>query len=71
MTAEMKRKLAGWFETSFWVDIHYLLAGVGTLVVFARYAVTGTIDLGMAGFVSGMWVTAVGNDRLNMPTVDK
>lgn len=70
MTAtQLKRKFEGWFAASFWVDMHYALAAVGTVVVFAVFAFSARFDVGFAAFVSGMWVTAVGNDRLNMPSV--
>jgi hypothetical protein len=66
---QIKQKLEGWFATSFWVDLHYALAALGTLVIFGVYLVHGTFDLGFAGFVVGMWTTAIGNDKLNMPAV--
>lgn len=69
MTEQMKQKLAGWFDTSFWVDCHYALAALGTLVVFWKYLHAGTFDVGFSTFVASMWVTAVGNDAANMPKV--
>lgn len=70
MTAQQLRtKLTGWFDTSFWVDMHYALAFVSTLVLIGVYAVTQKFDAGFAGFVTGMWITAVGNDKVNMPPV--
>jgi hypothetical protein len=65
----MQQKLEGWFATSFWVDLHYALAVLGTLVVFGVYVTVRTFDFGFAGFVVGMWTTAIGNDKLNMPSV--
>lgn len=67
MTAQMKKQLEGWFATSFWVDLHYMLAALGTVVVLVMYILTQKFDVGFASFVSGMWVTAVGNDKMNMP----
>ncbi len=64
---KVTKKFEGWFATSFWVDAHYALAAIGTLVVFVIYAATHRFDIGFATFVSGMWVTAVGNDKVNMP----
>lgn len=61
-------KFQGWFATSFWVDIHYGLAGLGTLCVLWQ-GLHHAFDLGFAGFVVGLWTTALGNDRLNMPQV--
>jgi len=66
---KVRREIAGWFATSFWVDVHYALAVLGTLVVFGVYAWTQKFDLGFAGFVTGMWTTAVANDKINMPPV--
>jgi hypothetical protein len=70
MTEQMKKKLAGWFETSFWVDVHYAFAALGTLVVIVQ-ALFGKFNGEFATFVGATWVTAVGNDRVNMPAVDK
>jgi len=66
-TAALTQKFEGWFATSFWVDCHYGLAFVGTLIVFGIYLVTSRFDAGFSTFVGGMWITAVGNDKLNMP----
>lgn len=65
------KKLEGWFATSFWVDVHYALAALGTAIVLAVYVASHPhhFDLGFAGFVGGMWVTAIGNDKVNMPEV--
>jgi hypothetical protein len=68
MTEQMKKKLTGWFETSFWVDAHYALAALGTVIIFGQ-ALFGKFNIEFAGFVASMWVTAVGNDRINMPAV--
>lgn len=65
----LTKKFEGWFAVSFWVDLHYALAALGTLVVFAVYAATHKFDVGFAGFVASMWVTAVANDKINMPAV--
>ena len=65
--AGVRKQLEGWFATSFWVDVHYALAAAGTLIVFGVYVVAGKFDLGFAGYVAAMWVTAVGNDKINMP----
>lgn len=64
-----KQQFAGWFATSFWVDCHYALAALGTLIIFAVYAATRKFDLGFAGFVAALWTTAFANDRLNMPAI--
>jgi len=69
MLDSVKQKFGGWFATSFWVDAHYALAAVGTLVVFGAYAIASRFDVGFAGFVAAMWVTAVGNDKVNMPGI--
>lgn len=69
MLATVRRKFGGWFATSFWVDAHYVLAALGTLTVFAVYVIGKRFDVGFAGFVAAMWVTAVGNDKVNMPEV--
>lgn len=63
------KRFEGWFATSFWVDMHYALAAIGTLVVFAVYVAIHRFDLGFAGFVGGMWTTAIANDKINMPSV--
>ncbi len=63
------KRFEGWFATSFWVDMHYALAVLGTLVVIGIYVATRHYDLGFAGFVGGLWVTAIGNDKVNMPAV--
>lgn len=62
-------KFEGWFATSFWVDVHYALAAIGTLVVFGVYVGAHKFDATFGGFVAAMWVTAVGNDKVNMPPV--
>lgn len=69
MLPDLRKKFEGWFATSFWVDIHYALAAIGTLVVFSVFLWKQQFDGGMAAFVTGMWVTAVGNDKVNMPAV--
>ena len=63
-----RKQLEGWFATSFWVDVHYALAVLGTLCVFWQ-GVWGTFNLEFAGFIGAFWVTAIGNDRVNMPKV--
>jgi len=63
------KKFEGWFATSFWVDCHYALAAIGTLCVFVVYVATHRFDLAFAGFVTGMWTTAIANDRLNLPSL--
>jgi hypothetical protein len=55
------------YNAATWQNIHYALAAAGTLVLFGTYIVTKKLDLGFAGFVTGMWTTAVGNDRINTP----
>lgn len=67
----LTKRFEGWFATSFWVDAHYALAALGTLVVIGVYAASHPhhFDLGFAGFVSGMWATAIANDKVNMPAV--
>ena len=64
---QLTKRFAGWFDTSFWVDVHYALSALGTLAVIAIYATTHRFDVGFAGFVTGMWTTAVANDKINMP----
>lgn len=66
---QLKIKLTGWFDTSFWVDVHYGLAALGTLIVFGKSAMGSPTDAGFVAFVASMWVTAVGNDAANMPKV--
>ncbi len=64
---QIRKALEGWFATSFWVDVHYGLAALGTLVVIVVYVVARHFDVTFGGFVASMWVTAVGNDKINMP----
>lgn len=64
----MKKLISGWFETSFWVDCHYALAALGTLVIFWQ-VLHGQFNAGFGAFDASMWVTAVGNDKVNMPPV--
>ncbi len=64
---QLTKRFAGWFETSFWVDVHYGLAALATMVVIVVYASSHKFDIGFAGFVTGMWTTAVANDKINMP----
>ena len=64
--ASITKRFEGWFAASFWVDVHYGLAALGTLIVFWQGATNG-FNLGFAGYVAAMWVTAVGNDKVNMP----
>jgi hypothetical protein len=65
----VQQKFEGWFATSFWVDMHYALAALGTLVIIVVYLVHSTFSVGFAGFDVGLWTTAIGNDKLNMPAV--
>jgi hypothetical protein len=69
LALKVATKIEGWFATSFWVDTHYALAALGTLEIFVDWAIRHNFDAGFATFVGGMWVTAVGNDKLNMPSV--
>lgn len=62
------KKFEGWFATSFWVDAHYALATLGTLIVFWQGA-RGQFNVSFGGFVAAMWVTAIGNDRVNLPAI--
>ncbi len=68
MIAQLRQKFEGWFATSFWVDVHYALAVIGTLIVFWQ-AISGRFNIGFAGYVAAMWITAIGNDKVNMPPV--
>jgi hypothetical protein len=70
MTEQFKKQLEGWFATSFWVDVHYALSALGTVVLLGVYVTSLKFDLGFAGFVTGMWTTALANDKVNMPPTD-
>ena len=72
MTEQQKRKLRkefeGWFATSFWVDVHYGLAALATLILIVVFAVTRTFNGEFGAFTVGMWTTALANDKVNMPS---
>lgn len=67
--AQVRRQFEGWFATSFWVDVHYLFAAIGTAVVIGDYIFAQRFNTTFAGFVASTWVTATANDRVNMPAV--
>jgi len=66
---QLKKQFGGWFATSFWVDVHYGLAALGTLIIFGVYVAAHKFDAGFAGFDAAMWITAIGNDKVNLPPV--
>ena len=65
----MVQKIQGWLGVVNWQDTHYGLAFIGTIILFVTYITTRKVDTIYAGFISGMWITAVGNDRVNTPPV--
>ena len=65
----MSESFHQWFQGSFWLDLHYGAAFAGTLVVIGVYAFSHRFDVGFGSFVAGLWLTAAGNDALNMPPI--
>ena len=66
--AQLKKRLEGWFATSFWVDVHYGCALLATLVLIGMFVAAKTFNDGFGAFTVGLWTTALANDKVNMPS---